>query len=101
MRGSPPSVIDSKRKIDVMKILSGGAVVVAALVTMIGAAEAATAGHMLRSATPGATDADPAVTGSIKKPTEADSDITGSIKKPHRKNPNAAGAINSKPNASQ
>jgi len=84
-----------------MKILSGGAVVVAALVTMIGAAEAATAGHMLRSATPGATDADPAVTGSIKKPTEADSDITGSIKKPHRKNPNAAGAINSKPNASQ
>jgi hypothetical protein len=67
---------------------------------MIGVAEAATAGHMLRSATPAATDPDPAVTGSIKKPTEADSDITGSIKKPHRKNPNPAGAVGSKPNAS-
>jgi hypothetical protein len=84
-----------------MKILSGSAVLVATLVTMSGAAVAATAGHMLRSATPATAATDQDVTGSVKKPGESDGDITGSIKKQHRKDPHAAGAIHSKPNSGQ
>jgi hypothetical protein len=75
-----------------MQVLSRSVVAVAALVAMVSVAQAATAGHLLKS-TPPATDANQDVTGSIKKPDATDPDITGSITKPHAKKRHVTGTI--------
>jgi hypothetical protein len=81
-----------------MKSLSHGVLAVAALVTLANAAQGATAGHMLKSATP-AANSDQDTTGSIKKPGATDPDATGSIKKRRAKHPGVTGSIKPKPNA--
>ena len=82
------SIIDSRRKAEIMKQLCFGIVAAAALLATIELAQGATAGHMLKSTTP-AADTDQDITGSIKKPSSTgpkrkpgirDSDVTGSIK---------------------
>jgi hypothetical protein len=81
-----------------MRILSGGILAAAALVTMVGVAQATTAGHMLKPAMP-AANADQDVSGSIKKPGATDPDTTGSIKKHRTKKTDVTGSTKPKPNS--
>lgn len=85
-----------------MKLLARCFIAAAALTAMSGLAQAATAGHMLRSATPTApADQDQDITGSINKHSAAGHDATGSIKKHRAADPAVTGSIKQKSKSSQ